>query len=37
MGESVLRAAVDDQLPVRPGGAHLVGERADISERDVRV
>ena len=37
VGEAVLGAAVDDQLPVRPGRVHLVGERGDVGERDVRV
>src|SRR5216683_465340 len=37
VGEAVLGTAVHVQLPVRAGGVHLLGERGDVGERDVRV
>jgi len=37
VGETVQRAAVHDQLPVRAGPVHSLGERRDIAERHVRV
>lgn len=37
VGEAVDGLAIDHELPVGVGGFHFVGERGDLSERDVRI